>query len=330
MDLVVGGTGFIGTHLVAALAARGGRVRCLVRDRARATALEGPLVEVRQGDLGDVDFVARSFEGVSRVFNLAGGGKVSSMSDAGLAALRAANVAPLEAMLRGARGVDLRSFVHFSSISAMGIQLDVRLDEETPCLPRTPHEVAKREGEEIGLEAWRRTGVPVIVLRPSMIYGPADTRSEIPKLVRLARRGLVPLFGGGEGLVPWVFISDVIDATLAAADLPQAVGRTYMISGEDSYRFADVVQAIARALGRSRGGVTVPRGIAWSAFAAAEAGAALLGREPPFTRHRLASICGRRMVSIERARRELGYTPRVGLQEGMARAVRWYVEHGLV
>jgi nucleoside-diphosphate-sugar epimerase len=329
MDLVTGATGFIGAHLVEALVANGRRVRCLVRDRARASALEGPLVEVRQGNLEDTDFVARSLDGVSRVFHLVGGGKVSAMSGAGLATLRAANVAPLDAMLRGARGADLRCFVHFSSISAMGVQLDVRLDEESPCRPGTPHEDAKFESEALALDAWR-AGVPVVVLRPSMTYGPADTRSEIPKLVRLARRGLVPLFGGGEGLVPWVFVSDVIDATLAAAERTEAVGRTYIVAREDSYRFADVVQAIAHALGRRRGGMTIPSAVAWPAFAAAEAGAAVLGREPPFTRHRLASLCGRRTLSIDRARRELGYSPRVDLREGMTRTVRWYVEHGLV
>jgi len=329
MDLVTGATGFIGSHLVRALVARGRRVRCLVRDRARASALEDPLVELRQGDLQDAGFVARSLHGVSRVFHLVGGGKVSAMSGAGLATLRAANVAPLDAMLRGARGADLRCFVHFSSISAMGVQLDVRLDEESPCRPGTPHEFVKLESEQLALDAWRE-GVPVVVLRPSMTYGPADTRSEIPKLVRLAQRGIVPLFGGGEGLVPWVYISDVIAATLAAAESAHAVGRTYIVAGEDSYRFADIVQAIAHALGRRRGGVRIPRAIAWPAFAAAEAGASMLGREPVFTRHRLASLCGQRTLNIERARRELGYSPRVNLREGMTCAVRWYVANGLV
>lgn len=328
MDLVTGATGFVGPHLVEALVARGGRVRCLVRDRRRAASLAREGVEIVEGELVEGDRLSRALEGVERVFHLAGGGKVSTSSLDGLDALRASNVAPLEAVVRSARRASVRRVVHFSSISAMGVQLDVRLDEDTPCRPSTPHEIAKYESEQVALEAFRE-GLPVVILRPSQVYGPGDERSEILKLVRLARRGAVPLFGAGEGLVPWVFVSDVVDAAIAAVERDEAVGRTYIVSDDDSYRFADVVDAIARALGRERGGLVVPTAVAWPAIAAVEALTKALGREPPFTRHRLASMTGRRLVSIERARRELGFEPRVGLHEGMQRTVRWYVSRGL-
>lgn len=328
MDLVTGATGFIGPHLVEALVARGRRVRCLVRDVRRASALAREGVDIIEGELLDGERLSSAMAGVERVFHLAGGGKVSTSSREGLDELRAANVAPLAAVVRSARSAAVRRVVHFSSISAMGVQLDVRLDEDSPCRPATPHEVAKYESEQVALGAVR-DGVPVVVLRPSQVYGPGDERSEILKLVRLARRGAVPLFGGGEGLVPWVFVSDVVDAALAAAERDEAVGRVYIVSDRDSYRFADVVAAIAHALGRERGGVTVPSAVAWPAIATVEALTKALGREPPFTRHRLASMTGRRLVSIERARRELGYEPRVGLEEGMQRTVRWYVSRGL-
>ncbi len=328
MDLVTGATGFIGPHLVEALVGRGRRVRCLVRDLGRASALARQGVDIVEGELVDGEKLSRAMAGVERVFHLAGGGKVSTSSREGLDGLRAANVAPLAAVVQSARSAGVRRVVHFSSISAMGVQLDVRLDEDSPCRPATPHEVAKYESEQVALGAVR-DGLPVVVLRPSQVYGPGDERSEILKLVRLARRGAVPLFGGGEGLVPWVFVSDVVDAALAAAERDEAVGRVYIVSDNDSYRFADVVAATARALGRERGGVRVPSAVAWPAIASVEALTKALGREPPFTRHRLASMTGRRLVSIERARRELGYEPHVGLDEGMQRTVRWYVSRGL-
>jgi len=208
----------------------------------------------------------------------------------------------------------------------MGVQLDARLDEDSPCQPRTPHEIAKYESEQVALEAWRRDRVPVVVLRPSQIYGPGDVHSEIPRLARLARRGLAPLFAGGEGRVPWVFVSDVVDAAIAAAERPVAVGRTYIVSDADSYRFADVVGCMARAFGRSKGGIGVPGQLARPVIGAIERAARLVGRDPPFTLHRLASLSGRRLLSIDRARQDLDYTPRVGLDEGMVRTVRWYVD----
>jgi dihydroflavonol-4-reductase len=327
--LVTGATGFVGPHLVDALARRGVRVRCAVRDASRAGDLEAKGAEVLVGSLEDEAFVARAVRDVHCVFHLAGGGKVSASSAEGLATLRTANVAPVAAVLRALRGSKAR-FVHFSSISAMGVQLGERLDEYTPCRALTPHEVVKRESEEISLAEHRAHGTEVVVLRPPQIYGPGDVRSEILKLVRLVSRGAVPLFGGGQGRVPWVYIDDVVDAALLAADSGRAAGRTYIVSDRDSYRFADVVTAIAHELGRARGGIVVPRLVAALGIGAVEVLSKALGREPPFTLHRLDSICGARLLSIDRARSELGFEPKVGLAEGMRRTVRWYREQGLV
>ncbi len=326
---MTGATGFVGPHLVKALISTGRHVRCIVRDRARALPLERLGAIVLLIERLDATALAPALEGIERVFHLAGGGKVSASSDQALAALRSANVAPLEAVLRAARAAAVRRVVHFSSISAMGIQLDVRLNEESPCRPRTPHEIAKFESERVALEAWHE-GVPVVVLRPSQIYGPGDVRSEILTLVRLANRGLVPMFGGGGGLVPWVYVSDVVDAALAAAEESAAIGRTYIISDSESYPFADVVRAMAAALGRERGGLRIPLAIARPAILALEMAAAALDRDPLFTRHRLSSMCGRRVVDIARAQRELGFSPRVGLDEGVNRTVRWCRQEGLV
>jgi len=330
VDVVTGATGFVGPHLVAALVTRGRSVRCLVRDPARGKALAGPGVDVRVGELADDRYLADALTGAERVFHLAGGGRVSTASDEGLAELRAANVAPLRAVLSAAHNARVGRVVHFSSISSMGVQTGDRLDEDSPCRPQTPHEIAKYESEQAAQEAWQDRGTPVVVLRPSQIYGPGDVRSEILKLVRLAGRGMVPLFDGGRGQVPWVYISDVVDATLLAADAPRAVGRTYIVSDRDSYAFADVVSVIARELGRRRGGFPVPKGLAAMGIGALERMSRAFGREPLFTRHRLESICGQRLVSIERARAELAYEPRVSLADGMQRTVRWYAEHGLV
>jgi nucleoside-diphosphate-sugar epimerase len=328
MDVVTGATGFVGPHLIDALGSRRRKVRCLVRDRGRAAQLERPGVEVVECPLVEGDALSRALQGAERLFHLAGGGKVSTASAEGLEGLRASNVAPLRAVIASARAAGVRRVVHFSSISAMGVQLDQRLDEDSPCRPVTPHEVAKYESEGVAL-AGSGDGLDVVVLRPSQIYGPGDERSEIVKLVRLARRGAVPLFGGGEGLVPWVFVSDVVDAALAAAEHAAAAGRVYIVSDEDSYRFADVVRCIARTLGRERGGVDIPSVLSWPAIGAMEKVAHAIGVEPPFTLHRLASMTGRRLVSIDRARRELGYEPKVGLEEGMDRTVRWYAARGM-
>jgi nucleoside-diphosphate-sugar epimerase len=327
MDVVTGASGFVGPHLVRALIERGSRVRCIVRPGARVEELRLLGADVQRASLLDPEPLAALLQNANRVFHLAGGGAVSAMTEHGLAALREANVDLLRAVLRAAEVSGVKKLVHFSSISAMGVQLDVRLSEDSPCLAKTPHEIAKLESEQVALDAWKKHGVPVVVLRPAQIYGPGDVRSEIPRLVRLARRGLVPLFGRGEGRVPWVYVSDVVDAAIAAAERPEAVGRTYIVSDAESYRFADVVTAIAGALGRRRGGFIVPDALASAAISGVEVVARLFGKDPPFTRHRLSSISGKRLLSIDRAQRELGYAPRVALHDGIDRTVRWYTDN---
>jgi nucleoside-diphosphate-sugar epimerase len=130
--------------------------------------------------------------------------------------------------------------------------------------------------------------------------------------------------------VPWVHIRDVVDAALLAAEAPAAVGRTYIVSDRESYLFADVVAVIARALQKRRGGVFIPRTVAAAGIGVVETACRVFHREPPFTLHRLESMCGERLVSIERARRELAFEPRVGLDEGMRETVAWYRARSLV
>jgi farnesol dehydrogenase len=329
-DLVTGATGFVGQHLVDALVARGQEVRCLVRDAMRGAALSRPGVEVRVGELTDARFVEGAVEGVRDVYHLAGGGRVTTASEEDLRRLRVANVDTLAVLLQVVRGHPVRRVVHFSSAAAMGLQLDIRLDEDSPCLPRTPYEVAKYDAEQIAARAFVDHLTPIVVLRPPQIYGPGDVRSELPMLMRLARRGLVPLFGYGRGRVPWVYVSDVVDAALLAAASPRAPGRTYIVSDRDSYAFADVIAAIASELGRRRGGIPIPREVAAAGIAMVERVWRAAGREPPFTRYRLNSVCSSRLLSIERARAELGFEPRVGLREGMHETVAWFRREGLI
>ncbi len=328
--LVTGATGLIGPHLVRALRARGDAVRCLARDRRKTRPLETLGAEVVEASMLDAEAMARALDGVDVVFNLAGGGYVSTATDEGLRGLVRDNVDTARTLLGAARGRPLQRIVHFSSISAMGVQLGMELDEGSPCLTKTPHEVAKRQSEEVALEAHQVHGTPVVILRPSQVYGPGDTRSEILKLARLAKWGAVPLFGGGEGLMPWVFVSDVVDAALLAAQRPEAVGRVYIINDQSSYRFCDVVRAMAAELGRRRGGVVIPMAAASLAIRAQERALAALGREPVLTVGRLRSMTGVRRVSIARAKKELGFSPKVQLQEGMRRTMNWYKEQRLV
>ena len=219
MDLVTGATGFVGPHLVDALVARGRRVLCLRARRATGrVAPTGPASTSARASSSTETRLTSAMQGVERVFHQAGGGKVSTASREGLDALRAANVAPLESVLRAARSARVRRVVHFSSISAMGVQLGRRLDESTPCRAET----CRTRWRSTRASRWRSRRA-ARECRSSFsarrrIYGPGGRAIRDPQALRSPSRVSVPCpcSGGGEGRVrPWACSSPTSSTRLS-------------------------------------------------------------------------------------------------------------------
>ncbi len=327
--LVTGATGFVGSHLVRRLYEQGYQVRALVRPTSDVSAISNLDIEIVRGDAHDPKSLAVATDNVSIILNTIGGGCVSTNSRKGRDGLRDLNVVSLRNMLNVIKGRSLRMMVHFSSISAMGVQSDVQLNERSDCKPTIPHEVAKRESEEIALSHFADFKTPVTILRPSQIYGPGDTKSEILKMARLVKRHVFPLIAGGEYYMPWVYVDDVVDCAIRAM-LSGKPGEIYIVSDETSFTLRNIVEEIARSLRTKTSGIYVPKRIALLAARTSEFVSRIIETEPFFTTYRVNSVTSNRFVSIEKAAKQLAYEPKTNLQLGIRQTVEWYVGQGLL
>jgi dihydroflavonol-4-reductase len=278
-------------------------------------------------DLLDPSSLSRLPEVVDVVVHLVGGGKVSTVGDAGLAELRRLNVETTANLLRALPRPPSK-LVLFSSVSAQGIRDGEVVREDTPCEPHSPHEIAKRESEELA-EAWcAQHGVPLAILRPAQVYGPGDERSEIPAMLRLLRAGVFPIFGSGDNLmVPMIHVSDVVELTLRAMALDFSGTRYYGLTGQQ-YTVAETARIFSQVVGRPRGCVHVPKNGARLAASALESLCRLTGSQPPLSRVRIDNMTAQRVYDNTVTVRELGFAPTRGLLEGIRETYAWYLATG--
>lgn len=320
--LVTGATGFAGGHLVRRLRQQGHRVRALVRSVSRVRPLLDHGVEIVQGDITRASDVERAAEGAWKIFHVAAVFRTAGHPDGHYYDV---NVGGTRNVMEAARRQGVERVVHCSTVGVHGDVRDVPSTEESPLNPGDIYQKTKLAGEEAAREAFAR-GLPGAVVRPGAIYGPGDLR--LLKLFRTVHNGSFLMFGSGETLYHLVYIDDLIDGMLLCAERPEAVGEVFILAGPRYLTLDEMVELIAKAVG-----VATPRGHLpmWPLVAAAAACEAVcrpFHLEPPLHRRRADFFRKNRAFSCEKARRMLGYEPRVDPSEGILRTARWYFENG--
>jgi len=318
--LVTGATGFVGGRLAAALSARGDRVRALTRRASGLEALERLGAEVVRGDLDDPASLVRAAEGVSVVFHAAG-----RVSDWGpREAFLRANAEGTRNVVAACRQAGVSRLVHVGSLTVLGLPRDGRLvSEETPTAAPARGDFyteSKLLAERHVVEAHGKDGLSTIVVRPGAIWGPGDP-NVIPRVVRLLRRGAMPLVGGGRNLLGLTHVTNLVHGLVLAAESGAAAGRLYHVTDGEEVTAREALDAIADALGVRRPRLSLPFGLVLGAAALVEAAFRALGRTdpPPVTRYGVRFVSCHARYDAGRARRELGYEPVVRFREGVAR-----------
>ncbi len=322
--LITGATGFVGSHLAEACAARGVPVRALVRAGSNAAQLEQQHATLIRGDLTDAAAVREAVRGVEVVLHCA-----AKVGDWGpVEDYRAVNVEGLRGLFEACRGQPLKRFVHFSSLGVYAARHHYGTDESEP-LPRNHvdgYTQTKVEAEELALRYHREHGVPVVVLRPGFIYGPRD-RTVLPKLTDNLRRRKVNYIGSGKQALNTIYVGNLIEAAFLAADRPEAVGQIYNLTDGEAVSKRRFIEALVHGLDLPPPNpVHIPLWIArivawWKEGQARRRGSP---KPPRLTQGRLKFLGINLDFSIDKARRELGYRPRFTFDEGMKETVAWY------
>lgn len=323
---ITGATGFVGGHLAEACVARGYTVSTLARPGSDTALLERLGVGVQRGDLNDSGLVQRSLEAVDVVVHCA-----AKVGDWGpVEDYRAVNVQALRQLLEACKGRALRRFVHLSTLGVYAARHHYGTDETEPLPARhiDGYTQTKVEAERLVLDYYRSYGLPVVVLRPGVIYGPRD-RAVVPRLIELLRAQRLPYLGSGKGAINCIYIANLVDAIFLAADEPKALGQVYNLTDGEFVSKRRFIEAIADGLGLEKPTRSIPvwlaRIIAWYM----ERGARRAGAsEPPrLTQARLKLFGLNLDYSIDKAKRELGYRPRIPFDQAIQETIAWYKEN---
>ncbi len=317
--LVTGGTGFIGSHLIEALLQRGVSVRCLLRKTSDLKWLRDLPIEVVFGDCRDRDSLRDAAREVDQVFHLAGVTKaleektyfeVNGYGTDNLihACLENNNPPP--------------RFVYLSSQAAAGpCQNGGRKCESDGCEPVSPYGRSKRQGEELAME--HAADLPVLVLRPSAVYGPRDR--DVFTVFKLLSRRIKLRLSGRDQHISLCYVQDVVQALLLAAEGKVSGGEIFFLSDGHDYRMEEIGDVFATAMGITAVPVPVPEWAISGVASFSHLMAKFTGKPPLLNKGKVEEMIQRNWVcDITKARTLLGFSPRVPLAEGARLTFEWY------
>jgi nucleoside-diphosphate-sugar epimerase len=313
LALVTGGTGFVGSHLVEELLARGWSVRCTVRSASKLRWLEGKRVATVRADLLEPASLATAAEGVDAVFHVAG-----VLRGENYAEYRRGNVEATQNLLAAAGAA--KRFVYVSSITACGPSPDGEpLSEDRPCAPISLYGRSKREAEEA---VWaRRDDLGVTIVRPPVVYGPRD--EGMLDLYKTLARGLSPKIGGPK-YTSLVHVRDLARG-LALAAGEAGAGRIFFLSNREAVSFQELADLILRALGKRAVGVPIPDRVVRFLGGLAEDVTRVTGGGGLFSRDKALEMTQKYWTcSPESAKRRLGWESKIEPAEGFRATLAWY------
>ena len=320
---LTGASGYTGGHLLRRLIARGDSVKALVRQGSITPDLMSRGAELVPGVLGDAADARRLVEGCDAVMHVAAVYRTAGHPDS---YYREINVLGTRKLLEAAADASVCRFVHTSTVGVHGDVKNPPADETAPIAPSDIYQETKAEADAMAREFGRTRGLEVAIVRPGAIYGPGETR--LLKLFRSIARGHYAVVGSGKPHYHLVYIDDLVDGFLLALDRPEAAGETFIMAGARALSQNDLAREVAQATGGSVWPFHIPAWPIQRLGDVVEAICVPIGVEPPIHRRRVDFWVKNRSFSIEKARRLLGYDPKVDVTEGIRRTALWYRENG--
>lgn len=323
---VTGGTGFVGSHLVEALLADGySEVRCLVRGDRKW--LDGLDVTVVPGTLEDQSALERGVEGVDYVYHVA-----ALTRSRTLPPLVQANVVGTMNLMRAVERFNptVKNVLITSTLAVIGSSEAAVADETTPMNPISLYGKSKARMERVLRSDGWMDRFPVVVVRPSAVYGPRDT--DILEFFRSVNRGLSPVVGSGtHPALSLIHARDLARGMILAAEAPDSAGEVFFLGSEAFYSWHEIRDAAVAALARRAVTVHVPPRFVPAVGVASELWGYLTRSYPPLNREKATEILRAvKMCSIEKAMSKLGFRQDIELEAGVSETIGWYRAEGLL
>lgn len=324
--LVTGGTGFTGKALVRRLLDLKHQVVALdYKEGHKTQELRDWGAEVVIGSVTDKDVVRKCVEGVEVVHHLAAAFREMNVPNQ---FYRDVNIGGTRNMLEAAWDAKVRKFIYCSTCGVHGNIDNPPGGEDAPIQPADYYQQTKYEAEPVVLD-YVKKGMKATILRPAAIYGPGDPERFYLIFKRVAK-GVFPMFGKGKTLYHPLYIDNLVDALLLAQEGDKGVGEAYLIADEEYVEIEDLVKRVAKALNTE---VRIPHYPVWPVVVVGHVCEKLCKPfriTPPIFPRRVDWYRQNRAFKIEKAKRDLGYKPRVGLDEGLRLTAEWYRKEGML
>lgn len=323
--LVTGATGFLGGALTRRLHSMGWDVTALGRDPSKLNQLEEDGIRIVRADISKKDEVTASFSDFELVFHCAAfpspWGRFETFYQANVIGTRNIVQACMDNNVSRLVYVSTPS-IYFNYSSRLGVKETDPLPEPISNYART--KLLAEEEVDKGFAQ----GLATVSIRPRAIFGEGDTVI-FPRLIPRLKSGRLPILGDGENIVDLTYIQNVVDALLLCAEAPKnTLGKKYNISNGEPVKIWELVKRICDELGYPYPSRKISHKTA-SAFASAlELAYSLIpySPEPPLTRLSVSMMANSTTLDISAARNELGYQPKVSIEEGVQRFLKWWKE----
>ena len=321
--LVTGATGFIGSHLVERLLELGEEVRCFVRPTSNTRWIKNLPVEIFVGDFFQPESLRNALRDVRAVYHVAGITKARKKQDYWRVNSEATRRL-LDVISKF--GTSFDRFVHISSQAAVGPSLDgTPVDELTPLHPVDRYGKSKKDAEEACHEFSEK--VPFTIIRPVAVYGPRD--QDAFSFFKLIHSGILPIIGSENKRVALVHVKDLVEGITLAARTERALSQTYFIGNKVSPSWGEIYLVAAQIVGRRVRKLTIPNLAIYLVAAIAEPLAMLTGKPALFSLEKAKELAQADWsCNVEKAEREIGYSSKTPLIDGMRTTLQWYRSEG--
>lgn len=323
--LVTGANGFTGSYLTKRLLEKGYEVRALVRKSSDLHAIQDLPVEIAYADLADSPSLETALEGIGVVYHVAAAYRAENVPREYFWKV---NVDGTRKLLEAARDAGIKRFVHCSTVGVQGEIKNPPATEEAPYNPGDYYQESKVDGEKLALRFFADNDLPGTVVRPVGIYGPGDTR--FLKLFKFINNNKFRMIGNGKVLYHLTFVEDLVDGIILAGEKDEALGEIFTIGGDEYVTLNELVAKIAAILQKPVPTTRIPVWPVWLAGLLCEIACKPFGISPPIYRRRVDFFIKDRAFDISKAKRLLGYQPRVSLDEGLRITAEWYLKEGML
>lgn len=322
--VVTGGTGFTGSHLTRRMLDRGYDVTVLDNQKGLFDdEFKARGAKIIYGTVTDDKVLDEALEGAEVVHHLAAAFRKVNMANKVYSEV---NQGGMRKLLETAQKKGVRKVVYCSTQGVHGNIENPPGDENSPIKPEDYYQFSKHQGELVAQE-FMKEGMDITILRPTALYGPGDP-GRFLMMYKWVARGYFPFFGDGKVFYHPVYVENFVDAHELAAEKPEAKGQTYIIADDKYYYIRDIVAMISKVMNMPCKFLHLPFAPLYAASAVVEFLYKPLPWDPPIFRRRADWYRQNRAFKIDKARRELGYEPKVKLEEGLKITGQWYLDNG--